>query len=91
MSGEQSSTAHGVLDYLISRAVLEGKTGASTLSIPLSDFVQEFEGPKFSDDVDGLVLQVKIITSWDTSELDETIIETIEDEDPEDEDSYGNN
>ncbi len=91
MAGEHSSTAHSVLDYLISRAVLEGKVGESTLQVPLSDFVTEFEGPKFSDDVDGLVLRVKIITSWDTSELAEPVIEDFIEEDPDNEDENGIN
>lgn len=83
MNGQHTNTAHGVLSYLISRAVLEGKTGESILKIPLTDFMNEFEGVQFTDDAVDIVLEVKITTSWnDGHEADlETKLDDPEEDD----------
>lgn len=83
MNGQHTNTAHGVLSYLISRAVLEGKIGESVLKIPLTDFMNEFEGVKFTDDAVDIVLEVRIQTSWDSgSEVElETNLEEGDEED----------
>lgn len=80
MNGQHTNTAHGVLGYLISRAVLEGKIGDSTLSIPMTDFITEFEGIKFTEDITDLVLKIKIITSWDSAD-GEALEINVEDDD----------
>lgn len=67
-----ASNVHAVLDYVVSKALLEGRIGRSTVSVPLVDLVNEGEGHRLSADGDDLVLKVEIKTSWDigTEELE---------------------
>lgn len=88
MHGQYTSNAHAILDYLISQAVLSGKTGETKLSIPMTDFMSEHEGVKFTDDASDVVLTVTITTNWDANDdVEELITNMVE----EDEDDFGNN
>jgi len=80
-ANEASSSAHAVLNYMISRAQLQGKTGTSIVSIPMSDMESVFsEGPKLSDDGRDVVLNVTIITKWAASKENGTTVEVDEDD-----------
>ena len=56
---------HGVLDYAVSQALLSGKVGKSSISVPLTDLMNAGEGLKISESADDIVLKVEIITSFD--------------------------
>jgi hypothetical protein len=64
MNGQDTSAAHSALQYIISKAMLEGKTGKTTLEIPMTDMYNEFEGPRFTNEATALVLKLEIVTSW---------------------------
>jgi hypothetical protein len=81
-----SLNAHAALDLLISRAILEGKTGTLIMRVPMNDYAEHFEGPKFMDEAEGLAVEIEINTRWtevsdDEMEADVELIEGIEDED----------
>lgn len=61
-----ASDIFAVLDYLISKALLEGRIGKTAVSVPLVDLINEGEGVKFAEAGDGLILKVEMKTSWDT-------------------------
>lgn len=64
MNGQDTSAAHSALEYIISKAMLEGKTGKTTLQIPMTDLFNQYEGPKFVSEAASLVLKLEINTSW---------------------------
>ena len=66
MNGQITSGAHSALEYIISKALLEGKVGRTTLEIPMTDIFTEYEGPKFSPESAALVLKLVIDSSWST-------------------------
>lgn len=81
-----SLNAHSALDLLISRAILEGRVGTLKIRVPLDDYAEPHEGPKFTDDASGIAIEIEINTRWaETSdeeiEADEELLEGIEDED----------
>lgn len=64
MNGQASSTAHSTLQYMISRALLQGKTGKTVLEIPMTDLMTKYEGPSLEPGAQDLVLRVTINTEW---------------------------
>lgn len=81
--GQAASNAHAVLDYLMSKALLQGETMRTRLQIPLVDLQDEFEGIELSDELLETVLEISITTKFDagTEEL-------LESESDEEEDGY---
>ena len=80
-----SLNAHAALDLLISRAILEGKTGTLRMSVPLTDYEDHYEGPKFDDDASNIAIEVELTTRWTEPsefeyEADADLIEGIESE-----------
>lgn len=71
---------HSALEYIISRAILEGKIGESVISIPLTNFETPHESFKFTDDAQDLALKLTIQTDWISAEEAEELIETNLDE-----------
>lgn len=63
--GTSSANIHGVLDYAISKALLEGIVGKTSLKVYLSDLVNFGEGINLASAGEDLVLKVQIETSWD--------------------------
>jgi hypothetical protein len=80
--GQSASNAHGVLDYLISMALLRGETMKSRLQIPLVDLQDEYEGIELTDELLETVLEITITTKFDagTQELLESDIDEEEHE-----------
>lgn len=65
-NSQSANNIHGVLDYAVSRALLEGKVGKVSISVPLSDLVNIGEGLRANEEGEGVVLKVDIQTSFDT-------------------------
>jgi hypothetical protein len=85
-----SASIHAVLNYIITRAVMNGKVGITEVKLPLIELSDSEANFKFDKSVADLALKVTIKTEW--VEGNETLI-TIEDEDDEngeDEDSNKN-
>lgn len=73
--------AHALLQVLIARALLEGRTGEASICIPLTDLLDPYDGLKLSLDAGDATLKVHISTSWEATDDVETIIEsTFEDD-----------
>jgi len=72
-----SAMAHNVLHYVMSKAMLEGKTGTTSVNIPLLELQKEYEEMNLSDGDRELVLRVTIKTEWD--EGDELSVDSEED------------
>jgi hypothetical protein len=70
VKGQDTSAAHSALQYIISKALLEGKIGQTILEIPMIDLFTEFEGPKFVPESAALVLRLEINTSWTSGSPD---------------------
>jgi len=64
VNGQISSSVHSALEYIISKAMLEGKVGETTLEIPMTDMISAYEGPRFKAESASLVLKLQIKTSW---------------------------
>lgn len=81
MSSTSGANIHGVLDYAVSKALLEGKAGKVSISVPLADLINAGEGLRTTEDGNDIVLKVEIKTSFDVgnSELES---EFEEDKDP---------
>lgn len=85
--GTTPSQVHGTLEYVVSRALLEGKTGDTTVYVAMVDFETPHEEPLFGrgrarENADDLVLKVTISTEWVTRDDVAAIIETnLDDED----------
>lgn len=62
--GQDTNTVHSALEYVISRAFLEGKVGSIALTLPMSDIMDQHEGPKFQNEALGNVLKISITTEW---------------------------
>jgi hypothetical protein len=73
--GKHTSDAHTVLEYLITRALLQGKLGTSSVQIPMTDMFNKYEGLDFSEESAALVLNVSITTTWDESSGDLDFLE----------------
>ena len=70
MNGQITSSAHSALQYIISKAMLEGKIGTTTIEIPMTDLYTAHEGPAFNPEASGLVLRLKITTTWEQGDED---------------------
>lgn len=81
MRHKANNDAHMLLQYLISKAVFEGRTGSATINIPLLDFVDPYDGVEFTNDALDLVLKVKITTSYDSVDAVQELIESDMDDD----------
>lgn len=80
-----SLNAHAALDLLISRAILEGKTGTLRMSVPLTDYAEHYEGPKFDEDAKNIAVEIELTTRWTEPsefeyEADADLLEGIESE-----------
>ena len=64
MNGQDNSNVHAALQYLISKAIMQGKLGKSTMYIPLTDFMQSFEGLQFEPEASDLILKINMSTEW---------------------------
>lgn len=64
MNGQDASAAHSVLQYMISRALLQGKIGKTVVEIPMIDMTNKYEGPQVEMEALDLVLKVTINTEW---------------------------
>lgn len=71
MSNENVAALHKVLHYLLTKAAVSGKTGKTTVRIPINDLA-ETVGETDNRDVD---LVVKISLSWDEGSPDATVDE----------------
>lgn len=71
MKGKAEADAHVVLNYIISKAVLEGKIGHSTIVIPLQELIDEDEGFSLDPSIQDYALKIKIETSWDAAPLEQ--------------------
>lgn len=60
--------AHSVLHYAVTKALMEGITGKTKVCIPLKDVEDPYEDVGIAEDGQDLVLQVTIITEWDTNQ-----------------------
>lgn len=83
MKGKAEADAHVVLNYIISKAVLEGKIGHSTIVIPLQDLIDEDEGMSLDSSIQDYALKIRIETSWDSAPLEEHEFESQFSEDEE--------
>lgn len=82
-NGQSAANIHSILDFAVSQALLSGKTGRSSISVPLEDLLNTGEGLRINEEGGGIVLKVEIKTSFDTgTEAIETEFEEDEDEDP---------
>lgn len=80
MNNQASSSAHAVLSYMISNAMLRGKTGKTKIIIPLTDILQPAgEGPVMASDAEDVVLEVFIETNWSAAQNTELDVEMDED------------
>lgn len=83
--GTTPSQVHGTLEYVVSRALLEGKTGDTTVYVAMVDFETPGEEQMFTEDAEDLVLKITISTDWvSRDEVAEIIETTLDDEEPED-------
>jgi hypothetical protein len=74
--GNSAAAVHAVLEYAITKAVLQGKTGDTIVTLPVKDLVAPEEGVDLPD-AEGLALQVTITTEWTS---DEEALEIVDDE-----------
>jgi hypothetical protein len=79
-TGKASSAAHSVLQYVITKALLEGKTYSTNVKIPITDIVDEYEEIDIAPDAKDLVLVVNISSEWSSGNSD-VQVELLEDED----------
>ncbi len=77
-NSNSASNIHGLLDYAVSQALLSGKVGKVSISVPISDLMNAGEGLRVSEEANDIVLKVDIKTSFDTGN---TEIETEFEED----------
>jgi hypothetical protein len=78
------ATLHAAIEYIITKAVLEGKTGDTIIHVPLTDFAQSEEGPKFTEDAAELVLRIDLTTSWEnTDDVEDLIVTNLDEEEDE--------
>lgn len=70
MKGKAEADIHVVLNYIISKAVLEGKIGHSTIVVPLAELIDEDEGYSLDPSIQDYALKVRIETSWDSAPLE---------------------
>ena len=73
---KSSADAHSLLQYLISRAILEGKVGEASINIPFVEIAHPYEGIKITEDALDLVVKVRISTEWTEIEDVKEIVET---------------
>lgn len=67
--------AHALLNYLISRASLEGNVGTVSIHIPLME-ITDSEGPAFTDDAINTVLKITVTTAWEAADDVEELLES---------------
>ena len=84
MGPSAAATAHSVLHHIMSRAVLEGKTGVMVMYIPLLELEEALEGLVFAEDASDLVLKISIQTSWEAADdVEEVLISNFNGEEDE--------
>ena len=70
-----ATSAHAVLEYIITRAVTQGVTGTSEVTLPLMDLVDP-EGPmNLNPDERELSLKITFKTTWVEAEEDLVMID----------------
>lgn len=70
------SVIHSTVEYLVSRAILEGKIGSSSICIPLADFQTPHEELEFSEDAHEIILKLNISTEWTSADEIDELLET---------------
>lgn len=75
MRKDGANLAHGALHYIMSQALLRGKLGTTTISIPLSELVDEDEGVALEQEIQDLVLKIEMKTMWDENSLEQSEFE----------------
>lgn len=73
-----SSAAHSVLEYAISRAMLEGTTGSLSINLPLSDLVEEYGGKSELEGQESMVLKVNITVKLEKGKEDFIVEEELD-------------
>lgn len=63
----EGAKAHSVLNYMISKAVLEGAESAHEIKLSLQDLQLEHEDGDVHPEPNNIVLRIKIQATWDTS------------------------
>lgn len=85
MRNGKEAAAHSVLNYIITRAVLHGKVGSTTLKLRLADLVDPLEGIELTEDAgQDIILRIKIETDWTTGD-EEVVVTDMEEEEEEQE------
>lgn len=79
MSGSTAHAAHSVLEYMISRATLEGKIGTTSITLLLEDLLSDVEGPRVSEEGEGIGLKVTVSTEWTEAATEEELVTDLED------------
>lgn len=79
-NSNSANNIHGVLDYAVSQALLSGKVGKVSISVPMGDLMNAGEGMRVSEEGENIVLKVEIKTSFDIGS-EELESEFVEDED----------
>ena len=83
MNGQDTSAIHSALQYMISRALLQGKIGKTVLELPIIDMINRYEGPQLETDALDLVLRITINTEWAEGDPDGALTTDILDEETE--------
>ncbi len=80
MKGMDTNSCHAALEYAISRAFLQGKMGTIVLTLPMSDIMDQYEGPTFENEALGNVLKITVTTEWSEGGNEDDIESDFEDE-----------
>ena len=70
VKGRAEADIHVVLNYIVSKAVLEGKVGHSTITVPLTELIAGYEGYELDEKIQDYALTVRIETMWDEAPLE---------------------
>ena len=80
MKNNMSSSTHGVLHILMSKAALEGSAMNATIKIPMPELMAENGSDKDVEESDGILLKIEIKTSFEQGTEDSLTIEMEGDE-----------
>lgn len=78
-----SSTAHSVLEYIISRVMMEGKTGETSVRLPIDEMIEEYGGKVEIPNAYGIILEltIKAELKHGTNDLEVTMDDYEDDDD----------
>jgi hypothetical protein len=80
MNNEYGAQAHSVLEYLLTKAALDGSPRSSTLRIAYSDLLKGIGQMSESPENNDLVLVLDIKLSWDSHNKSEKMLIMDEDD-----------